>query len=113
MLMPGQEQREITVSRPVSRENARGQILIDAYQAAGTIRGILAAARPEEIERWRQLNHPITHKVIMQRRPAFDVRPGDIFELNGRRFYNQAMPNNVGDLGHWTIFYCDERMDVK
>jgi hypothetical protein len=113
MLMPGQELRDITVSRPATRENARGQIVTNAFETVGTIRGILAAAKPEEIERWRQLNHPITHKVIMQRVPPFDVRPGDIFEYAGRKFYNQTMPYNVGDIGHWMIFYCDERMDAK
>ena len=113
MLLPGQELREITVLRPDTRGTENGREgLVNQYETVGTIQAILAQAKPEEIQRWRMLNHPVTHKVIMQHRPSFDIRPGDIFERAGRRFYNQALPNDVGDLGHWTIFHCDERTDV-
>jgi hypothetical protein len=112
MLLPGQELRHFEVLRPKTRENERGQEVISNYEPVGTIRAVLAQAKPEEIERWKQLNHPITHKIIMQRRPPFDIRSGDIFERAGRRFYNQATPYDVGDIGHWTIFYCDERSDA-
>ena len=114
-MMPGQELRDFTVSRPDTKtrstENGR-EGLTNGYKNTGTIKAILASARPDEIERWRQLDHPITHKIIMQRKPTFEILPGDIFERAGRRFYNQAIPNDVGDLGHWTIFYCEERADI-
>lgn len=113
MLMPGQELRPFDVLRPEARENERGQEVICGYEPLGNIRAILAKAKPEEIERWKQLNHPVTHKIIMQHKPPFEVRPGDIFERAGRRFYTQAMPHDPGDLGHYTIFYCDERSDAQ
>jgi hypothetical protein len=113
MLLPGQEQREFTVLRPEPRENERGQVLNNGFAPVGTIRAILAQAKPEEIERWKQLNHPVTHKIIMQHRPPFDIRPGDIFERAGRRFNMQTLPYDPGDIGHWTIFYCDERSDAN
>lgn len=112
MLMPGQEQREFTVLRPDGRETENGRELINGYETVGTLQAILAQARPEERERWRQVNHPITHKLIMQHKPTFEVKPGDIFERDGRRFYHQTLPYDSGDLGHWTVFYCDERIDV-
>jgi hypothetical protein len=112
MLVPGQELREFSVLRPETRETARGRDIINEYSEVARIRAILAQAKPEEMERWRQLNHPVTHKIIMQRRPPLDIKPGDVFERDGRRFFNVAMPYDVGDLGHWVIFYCDERMDV-
>jgi hypothetical protein len=112
MLLPGQEQREFAVLRPEGRENQRGQELVNGFTPVGTIRAILAQAKPEEKERWKQLNHPVTHKIIMQHRPPFDIRPGDIFERAGRRFYMQAVPYDPGDIGHWTVFYCDERSDA-
>jgi hypothetical protein len=118
--MPGQELREITVRRPIVRETDSGRVTANGEtEALGTVRAVLAAAKPEEIERWRQLGHPVTHKIIMRYTPPFDIRPGDIFEMTAlpgrtaRRFYNQAIPYNVGDIGHWTIFYCDERTDVS
>jgi len=112
MLRSGQELRAFSVLRPDKRETERGRITTNGYTEIGRVRAILAQARPEEIQRWRQLTHPITHKVITRQKPDFEVRPGDIFERDGRRFYNQALPYNPGDIGHWTIFYCEERTDV-
>jgi len=112
MLLPGQELREFTVQRPQTHETQRGRETINGYETLGTLRAILAQAKPEEIQRWRQLNHPVTHKIITQHKPDFEVKPGDIFEHNGRRFYTQTLPYDPGDLSHWTIFYCDERTDV-
>jgi len=112
MLMPGQELREFEVLRPESRETENARKLTGDYKKVGTIRAILAAAKPIEKEQWRQIGHPITHKIIMQYKPSFDILPGDIFERERRRFYNQAIPYDVGDLAHWTIFYCDERTDI-
>jgi hypothetical protein len=110
---PGQELRKITVLRPETRGTDNGREgLTNQYVEVGTIRAIFAQARPEEIERWRQLDHTVTHKIIMQRKPPFDIRPGDIFEHGGRRFYHSMTPDNVGDLDHWTIFYCSERDDA-
>ena len=113
MMTPGQELREFTVSKPETRSTDNGREgLINQYVEVGKIRAILAQAKPEEVQRWRQLNHPVTHKIIMQRKPPFEVKSGYIFERAGRRFYMQALPNDIGDLGHWTIFYCDERNDI-
>ncbi len=113
MMMPGQELRQFDGKRPETRETNRAQVVVAGYDDQGSVRAILAQAKPEEIERWKQLGHPITHKIIMQRRPTFEIRAGDIFERAGQRFYVQAQPHDVGDLGHWTIFYCDERSDVR
>jgi len=113
MMTPGQELREFDVLRPETRGTEIGREgLTNQFETVGTIRAILAQAKPEEVQRWRQLNHPISHKIIMQGRPPFDVKPGDIFERDGRRYYHQASPYDAGDLGHWTIFFCSERADV-
>ena len=113
MLMPGQEIRAFAVLRPDTRGTDGGREgLTNEYIPVGNIRAVLAQARPEEIMRWQQLNHPITHKIIMQGKPPFDIKPGDVFERDGRRFHHQAAPYDVGDVGHWTIFYCEERGDL-
>ena len=112
MLRPGQEMRNFTILHPEMIENSIGREIINQYQEIGKIRAILAAARSEEVERWRQLNHPISHKIIMKGKPSFDIRAGDIFEYGGRRFYATALPYEPGNIGHWTIFYCNERADV-
>ena len=112
-MMPGQELREFVVKRPEKRGTENGREgLTNQFVEIGKIHAILAQAKPEEVQRWRQLNHSITHKIIMQYVPPFDIQPGDVFERDGRRFYHQMVPYDVGDLGHWTIFYADERSDV-
>jgi len=112
MLNPGQELRGFTVYHPVKRETPLGRQVRDSEIEVGQIRAILAVASSEEKQRWRQLEHPITHKIIMQRRPGFSIVSGDVFKHNGRRFVHQALPYDVGDIGHWTIFYCEERTDI-
>lgn len=112
MHLPGEELRHFRVLRPETRETARGRVVTNEFTEVGHITAILAQARPEEVVRWQQLEHPITHKIIMRCIPPFEVLSGDIFEREGRRFYMQAKPYDVGDIHHWMIFYCDERNDV-
>ena len=111
-LNPGQEIREFIVIRTGNRETENGRELRNAETPIKSIRAILAKATSEEIDRWKQLGHQVSHKIIQQGTATFDILPGDIFERAGRKFYNQGMPNNIGDLGHWTIYFCDERSDV-
>ena len=116
MLMPGQELREFAVSKPETRGTDNGREgLVDGFTEVGKVRAILAQARPDETQRWRQLNHPVSHKIIMQHAPPFEVKTGYVFELSGteQRFYVSTMPYEPGGIGHWTIFYCIERKDVS
>jgi hypothetical protein len=112
-LFPGQEVRHFTVTRTGTRETPNGRELSDGTAIErGEIQAVLAQASPREIEQWRQLQHPITHKIIEQGVSGFDILPGDAFHLGNRSFVNQSMPYNVGDIDHWTIYYCQERKDV-
>ena len=120
MMLPGQELREFSVARPETGGGGDGGVqarsrragAIGGYAHVGNIKGVLASAKPDEAERWRQLGHTVSHKIIMPGKPDFEVLPGDVFERGARRFYNRMMPNDAGDLGHWTIFYCAERADI-
>ena len=75
-LRPGQELREFDVFRDGEHKTASGRVTSNDRERLGTIKAILAAARPEEKERWRQLEHPVSHKLIQQGVPPFEVRPG-------------------------------------
>ena len=113
MLTPGQEIKTFTVYRPETHGTAIGREgLTKSMTYVGKIDAVLAQAKPEEIERWRILDHPVSHKIIAGGKSTFDVLPGDIFVYNGRKFYHEANPNNIGDLDCWTVFYCNERFDV-
>ena len=116
MMLPGQELREFTIYAPETRSSERGREgLINGYVKLGTVRAILGQARPEETNRWRQLNHWVSHKIIMQHRTPFEVKSGYKFrqEDNGQEFYVTTLPYEPGGIGHWTIFYCNDRRDVS
>ncbi len=108
----GKELREFTVSRADTRETENGRVINSSYTPVCVIKGILAAAKPEEKERWRQLQHPITHKIIQQGISAVKIKAGYVLECEGRKFYVRAEPYNIGGLNYWTIYYCEERSDV-
>lgn len=111
-LLPGQELRVFTVYRDGERRTPGGRVVMNGEAAVGEIKAVLAAAKPEEIERWRQLEHPVTHKIIQQGVPPFEIRPGDSIRHGSRRYIVQTAPYNPGGINHWTIYYCDERSDV-
>ena len=116
-MVPGQELREFTVLRRSKRTTGNGRVLTNSENAApakvvGTLLAVLAQAKPEEIERWKQQGHPITHKIIQQGPPSFEIKPNDEFERGERRFIHHKLPYDPGDLGLWTIYYCEERSDT-
>lgn len=111
-LIPGQELRTFDVYRDGVHQTASGRVISNGIERIGTIRAVLAAASPQEIERWRQLEHPVTHKIIQQGTAPFAVQAGDFFVFGNTRYVVQKAPYNPGGLNHWTIYYCEERRDV-
>ena len=111
-LLPGQELRTFDVYRDGDHKTASGRILSNSWERLGEIKAVLAAAKPEEIQRWRQLEHPVSHKIIQQGIPPFEIKPGDSLVRGDRRYIVQTAPYNPGGINHWTIYYCDERSDV-
>ena len=91
-LRPGQELREFEVFRSGEHRTVSGRVTANGLERIGTIKAILAAARPEEKERWRQLEHPVTHKIIQQGVPPFDIRPGDSLLHGEKRYIVQTAP---------------------
>lgn len=109
---PGTGLQTFTIFRDGEHKTASGRIVSNGAEPIGEIRAVLAAAKPEEIQRWRQLEHPVSHKIIQQGAAAFEIRPGDSLVCGERRYIVQTAPYNPGGLNHWTIYYCDERSDV-
>ena len=111
-LMPGQELRRFEVYRDGEHTTASGRVISNGRESLGSIKAVLAAAKPEEIERWRQLEHPVTHKIIQQGTAPIEIKPGDSLVQGNRRYIVQTAPYNPGGINHWTIYYCDERSDA-
>jgi len=111
-LLPGQALREFDVFRDADHRTASGRITSNGVERLGSIRAILAAAKPDEIERWRQLEHPVTHKIIQKGAAPFEIKAGDSLVRGEKRYIVQTAPYDPGDLHHWTIYYCEERSDA-
>lgn len=110
--LPGQALKQFEVFRTTKTRTQSGRAMQGEEAQIGELKGILAQAKPEEKERWRQLSHPVTHKIIQEGKPDFQVRPSDILRHGHRKFYISAIPYDVGGLGHWSIYYCEERSDL-
>ena len=79
------------------------------YEQQGTLKAVLAQAKPTEIERFKQLSHPITHTLTQRGKPK--AKRMDRLVLGTRHFYIQGV-DEVGGLGICTIYYAEERCDV-
>lgn len=110
-LRPGNLFKDFWVEKCVTGKTSRGRKTA-AFQSEGAPRllAVLAEAKPEEIERFRQRSaHPITHTITQRGRPK--AKPEDRLVYQGRYFYIQGV-DCPGDLGLWTIYYAEERSDV-
>lgn len=70
------------------------------------IRAILTSASAREAAAYQQAGHPISHVITHRGRPR--AKPGDRFIYRNRAFYVQGV-DNPGELGVWTLYYCEER----
>ncbi len=75
-----------------------------------TLRGALAQATTKQKIEWEQLQHPITHTIVQDGRPR--AKAEDKLVLGDRVFLIQGV-DEPGSIGICTIYYVEERMDVK
>lgn len=73
------------------------------------LKGCLANATDNDRERWKQLQHPITHTIVQAGSPR--AKAEDRLVLGERMFIIHAV-DDCGGLGITTIYYAEERMDI-
>jgi len=121
MHMPGQELQEFTVLKPETRMTTNGRAgLVGEFKEVGTIEGVLVRLSEYQQRfsasrsgtRTNQVTHFVTHKIIADYVPEFAIKPGYVFERGGNRYYMLEQAYDVGGLGDWTIYYCENRTDV-
>lgn len=108
---PGQLFKDFVVEAKLgggTSPHGRVQVI---YDSSGTmmLKAALAQATPQEKEQWRQLSHPISHVLTQRGRPKAGV--GDRLVHGKRVFYIQGV-DEPGELGIWTIYYAEERVDT-
>lgn len=108
-LRPENLGREFVIERKSQGINEVGRKVADFKPTGQRLLGVLAEAKTQEIERWNQLQHPITHTIVQQGARSL-VQVGDRLTMAGRTFYVQGM-DNIGALGLFTLIYAEERSD--
>lgn len=110
-LRPGNLYKDFLVEKNVVGMNLSGRPRT-AYMGDGTkmLRGVLTEADSKQKMRWEQLQHPISHTIVQNGRPNAEVE--DKLILGERIFLVQGV-DEAGSLGICTIYYVEERMDVK
>jgi hypothetical protein len=108
-LKPTELWREFVIERKSDDTNSRGRE-VNAWAKDDPVQivtGILASMSPEEVEKFKQMQHPVSHQIAQQGSPK--AKPGDrLVSSDDRTFYIEKV-NNPAELGIWTVYYCEER----
>lgn len=118
MLRPGQGFKKFRVLRREGTTTNSGRAHTNSLAPQGEFSGMLTEASPEDIERYKKLDTPITHTIV-QHGTANRAKATDILELvdscggKPRRFLVTKEPKNPGELGHFLIYKVEERADLK
>lgn len=111
-LRPGNLFKDFSVERSDVRLGPNGRS-VQTYTSDPPmyLKGCLASATTSEIARFDQLGHPISHTVVQygRRRAKEDDR---LHLSDGRTFLVQGV-DEAGSVGVCTIYYVNERNDVK
>ena len=109
-LRPEDLGKDFIVERKAQTISKGGRKVVE-FKATGTrLNGCLSEAKTMEIERWKQLQHPITHTIVV-RGGFVPAQVGDRLVLGGRRFYIQGI-DNIGALNLFTQVFAEERSDA-
>lgn len=103
--------RDFVVERKTQTVTEAGRKAVMFQPTGNHLKGVLAEAKALEIERWKQLQHPVTHTIVMKggRCPA---KIGDRLVLGGRSYYVQGI-DNIGALSIFTQIFAEERSDTS
>lgn len=109
-LRPGNLYKDFIVEENIAGVNASGRPKTSYEGGTKTVSGVLAEADNKQKMRWEQLQHPISHTIVQNGRP--NAKAEDKLILGERIFLVRGV-DEPGSLGVCTIYYVEERMDVK
>lgn len=127
-LRPGQGAMRFKHLKRSSGLSGTGRAGLSTLKENGEILGILTDATPKDIERWGTTEKPISHKIVqhggMHKAAADDVlklvekvvekvENQEVEKEVVRYFYIQRRPRNPGNLGHFTVYFCEERSGLN
>ena len=109
-LRPGSIFRDFIVERKMTTTNEIGRKRSEFKPTGGVIIGVLSDAKTSEIQRWKELQHPITHTIV-QKNGKIMAKEGDRLIRDGRYFFVQGV-DDASMLGAFILYYVEERRDT-
>lgn len=110
-LIPGQGFQSFIIERDDGGYLSSSGKVMQNTIVGETIKGIISRASQKEKDEWKQSGHPITHTVV-QKGHKNRANTGDFLHLKDRRFYIQGT-HDPAELGHFTVYYVEERLDAQ
>ena len=112
VLRPGQGFKRFTRYKHKSTKTKSGRAGLLTLTECGYLFGILSQATPEEIEQWGATDSPVTHKIVQYGGDNI-AEHKDVLRFDDKYYYIQRTPRNPGGLGHFTVYYCEERKGLN
>lgn len=109
-LRPSNFYKSFIIETNQSKINSFGRPTANYDDSKKRLFGILTEADPNQKFRWEQLQHPITHMIVQDGKPQAKQEDKLIFE--NRVFLIKGI-DDLGSLGISTIYYVEERFDIK
>lgn len=108
---PGNMFKDFIIERNVPVVTNTGRVA-ENYQGNGNeaLKGCLAEAADEDRLNHNQKNHIVTHTIVQAGPPK--AKRGDKLTFGERAFYIVDIDDS-GALGFSTVYYAEERKDVK
>lgn len=109
-LRPGNLAKDFWIEKKATATTTYGRTTGEYGEgSAEHVLAVLAGATTAEIERFKQIEHPISHTITHWGRPK--AVEGDRLIHGSRVFYIQGV-DDPGDVGVCTIYYAEERSDA-
>ncbi len=101
-LVPGQQELPFKVKRKDST-TTNGRVSYNDIEI-GLVEGTISDATQRQKYEWNQMNHPITHTIVVN--GTCDVKAEDILEDEQYLNYHVQGVSDPSNLGFFTIIYC-------
>jgi SPP1 family predicted phage head-tail adaptor len=100
--------RRFMAQAKTTTTDAKGR-MVPTWNDTVPFKGFLADSTAEQIERWSQTQHPVTHTIVAKGQPM--AKEDERLKMDGRLFYIQRI-ENPGGYNLWTLYHCEERKDA-
>lgn len=122
-LRPGQGFQSFIIMRDGGGYVSSSGAVMQNRIVGETIKGIISQASQREKDEWKQTGHPISHTIV-QKGHKNRANAGDFLCLTKRRECDETMQpqgrmyyiqgtHDPGELGHFTVYYVEERLDME